>query len=78
MAYVCGSLCTENEMQLAKIVCMVALDEVDLLEINPSTYFVLQKIAMTFGVGSDTLRNCNNFRFCKRWWTRIYTIFWFC
>jgi hypothetical protein len=40
MPYVCGSLCTENEMQLAKIVCMVALDEIDLLEINPPTYFV--------------------------------------
>jgi hypothetical protein len=74
MAYVCGSLCTENEVQLTKIVCMVALDEVNLLVINPSTYFVSQKI----GVGSDTPRNRNNFRFYKRQQIRIYTIFWFC
>ncbi len=40
MAYVCGSLCTENEVQLAKFFCMVALDEFNLLEINPPTYFV--------------------------------------
>jgi hypothetical protein len=41
MAYVCGSLCTKNEVQLAKMFCMVALDEIDLPEINPPTYFVL-------------------------------------
>jgi hypothetical protein len=64
MAYVYGSLCIENEMQLAKIVCIVALDEVDLLEINPPTYFVSQKIVMTSGVGSDTPRIRNNSRFC--------------
>jgi len=54
MASVCGSLCVENEMQLAKIVCIITLDEVNLLEINPPTDFVSQKIIMTFGVGSDT------------------------
>ncbi len=54
MASICGSPCTKNEMQLAKIVCMVTLDEVNLLEINPPIDFVWQKIAMTFGVGSDT------------------------
>jgi hypothetical protein len=54
MAYVCGSPCTKNEVQLAKIVCIVALDEVDLLEINPCTNFISQKITMIYGVGSDT------------------------
>jgi hypothetical protein len=54
MAYVCKSPCIKNEVQLAKIVCMVALDEVDLLEINPFIDFVLQKITMTYGVGNDT------------------------
>ncbi len=40
MASVCGSLCVENEMQLAKIVCIITLDEVNLLEINLPTDFV--------------------------------------
>jgi hypothetical protein len=31
MASICVSLCTENQVQLAEIVCMVALDEVGLL-----------------------------------------------
>ncbi len=31
----------KNQMQLAKIVCMVALDEFDLLQIDPPTDFVL-------------------------------------
>jgi hypothetical protein len=53
MASICGSPCVENEVQIAKIVCMVTLDEVDLIKINPPTYFVLQKSAMTFSVGSD-------------------------
>jgi hypothetical protein len=54
MAFVCGSLCVENEVQLTKIVYMVALDEVNLIEINPFMNFVSQKIAPTFGAGSDT------------------------
>jgi hypothetical protein len=47
MASVCGSLCIENVVQLAKIVCTIALDEIKLFEINPFMDFVLQKIVMT-------------------------------
>jgi hypothetical protein len=50
MASVCGSL--KNEMQLAKIVYIVALDEVDLLEINPPANFISQMIT-TFGLGNE-------------------------
>jgi hypothetical protein len=46
MASICGSPCT-------KIVYTVALDEVNLIEINPPTDFVSQKITITFGVGND-------------------------
>ncbi len=53
MASVCVSSCIENQVQLAKNVCIVALDEVDLLQINPLIDFVSQKIA-TFDVASDT------------------------
>jgi hypothetical protein len=53
MASICGSLCTKNEMQLTKIVCTITMDEVNLLEINLLTDFVLEKIIMTFGVRSD-------------------------
>ncbi len=41
-------------MQLAETICTIALDEVDLLQINPSMNFISQKIATTFSVGSDT------------------------
>ncbi len=40
-------------MQLTKIVCTITMDEVNLLEINLLTDFVLEKIIMTFGVRSD-------------------------
>jgi hypothetical protein len=53
MASICGSPCTKDEVQLAKIVCMVTLDEVDLLDMIPID-FVSQKIEMTSCVGSDT------------------------
>jgi hypothetical protein len=52
MASICGSPCVENEVQKAKIVCMVTLDEVDLIEINPPTYFVSEKSATSSSVGS--------------------------
>jgi hypothetical protein len=54
MAFVCASPCTENQVQLAKIVYTVALDEVDLLQFNPFMNFVSQKIVMTSDVASDT------------------------
>jgi hypothetical protein len=41
-------------MQLAKIVCMVTLDEVDLLQINPPMDFVSQMITPTSDIASDT------------------------
>jgi hypothetical protein len=41
MAFVCASLCIENQVQLVEMVCTIALDEVDLLQFNPPTDFVL-------------------------------------
>jgi hypothetical protein len=40
-------------VQLAKIVCIVALDEVNLLQINPPTDFVTQKITTNSDIASD-------------------------
>jgi len=54
MAFVCASSCTENQVQLTKIVYIVTLDEVDLLQYNPFMDFVSQKNTMTFDVASDT------------------------
>jgi hypothetical protein len=53
MTSVCASLCIENQVQLAKIICIVALDEVDLLQINPPIDFVSQMITTTFDIASD-------------------------
>jgi hypothetical protein len=41
-------------VQLAKIICTVALDEVELLQINPPMDFVSQMITTTFDIASDT------------------------
>jgi hypothetical protein len=54
MAFVCASPCTENQLQLTKIVYIVALDEVDLFQYNPFMDFVSQKSTMTSNVASDT------------------------
>jgi hypothetical protein len=53
MAFVCWSPCIKKKVQLAKIVCTVALDEVNLIEINSLMNFFSQKIVMTSGVGND-------------------------
>jgi hypothetical protein len=37
-----------------------------LMEINPPTDFVSQKITKKFSVGSDAPRNHNDFRFYKK------------
>jgi hypothetical protein len=39
MAFVCVSLCGKNQVQLVEMVCIVALDEVDLLQFNPPMDF---------------------------------------
>jgi hypothetical protein len=67
MASISGLMCAENEVQLVEIVCTIILDEVDLLEINPTTDFILQKITMTSSVGSDMHQEiAMTFKFCRR------------
>jgi hypothetical protein len=41
MAFVCASLCVENQVQLVEMVCTIALDEVDLFQFNLPMDFVL-------------------------------------
>jgi len=53
-------------VQLTKIVYMVALDEVDLIEINPPTNFVLQKIATSFGVEMTHTKKSQRFQVLQK------------